>query len=131
VIFDFNETERRLIKILVKHLPNVRPGDAKTHLSYGQVHEMLGLTMHGKTVGVSLTVQGLGKIAEWARAISAPAITGVVVDRESSRPSAKFFELYGRSSEDYKSNGRKQLSMLIQRLSICQLVRLKSLGPVV
>jgi 5-methylcytosine-specific restriction protein A len=102
VIFDFNETERRLIKILVKHLPNVRPGDAKTHLSYGQVHEMLGLTMHGKTVGVSLTVQGLGKIAEWARAISAPAITGVVVDRESSRPSAKFFELYGRSSEDYK-----------------------------
>jgi hypothetical protein len=75
-----NDTEQRMLNAFIKFLPKVKPGDARTHLGYQQAHDMLGLSQHGTTPGISLSVQGLARIVEWAQSVNAPAITGIVVD---------------------------------------------------
>lgn len=90
-----------MLNAFIKFLPNVKPGDARTHLGYQQAHDMLGLSQHGTTAGISLSVQGLARIVEWAQSVNAPAITGIVIDRELGLPSAGFFEAYRRKRNDF------------------------------
>jgi 5-methylcytosine-specific restriction enzyme A len=97
--------EKRMLELLIKHLSKVRPGDAKTHLGYAQVHEMLGLRREATTWGRSLQIQGLENIARWAISSGAPAITGLVVNKDPNKPQLPadgFFNVHGRHKEDFK-----------------------------
>lgn len=53
------------------------------------------------TYGKSLQRQGLEELARWCQANSFPAITGIVVTAETLRPEKGFFDLYGRSIDDF------------------------------
>lgn len=95
--------ERRILDLLISHLPKVKPGDAKTYLGYAQVHRMLGLSQEAPTWGRSLQIQGLENIARWAMAMNAPAITGLVIDKDPERgwPAEGYFNVHGRANEDF------------------------------
>lgn len=95
--------ERRILDLLIAHLPKVKPGDAKTYLGYAQVHRMLGLSQEAPTWGRSLQIQGLESIARWAMAMNAPAITGLVIDKgpKGGWPAEGYFSVHGRSNEDF------------------------------
>jgi len=92
----------RILLHLVRHLPNVIPGDPGTYLGYRQVHQALGLELVARTWGQSLKEHGLAELAEWAKAHGTPAITGVLVNQDSFEPGEGFFKLYCNPVNKYQ-----------------------------
>ena len=93
---ELSATEQRMLDLLIRHLPKVRPGYAPSYLGYKDVHEALGLEMHGSTYGISLQVQGLESLARHLREIGAPALTGIVIDKTAGWPSHGYFNVHQR-----------------------------------
>lgn len=58
--------------------------------------------MHGETVGQSLKHQGLAELAEWTHDDGHPAITGLIVNHDTSMPGGGYFELFGRNETDFR-----------------------------
>ncbi len=90
-----------LLALLVARLPSARPAHPQTFIGYKQAHDLLGLPQLREKYGDSLKAQGLDSLAEWTHETGKPAITGLVVDRESLRPGSGYFLLFGRQPEDF------------------------------
>jgi len=91
----------RLLKLLVDHLPKVRPGVPQTYLGYKDAHDRLGLALKGNTYGESLQRQGLNNLAEWCSSEGLPAITGLIKNTENHQPGPGYFKLFGRNADDF------------------------------
>ena len=70
-------------------------------MSYKDAHDELNLQMLGPTYGESLEHQGLSSLADWTQAEGKPGITGIIIDRTTSRPGGGYFRLFGRTSDDF------------------------------
>jgi hypothetical protein len=81
-----NTNASRILDYLVTKLVDVVPGRPETYSTYKQVHDALFLRLERGTYGKSLDAQGLGSLAEWAKARSLPAVTGLVIDGTSYIP---------------------------------------------
>lgn len=92
---------RRLLAELVSRLGTIEPGTPQTYPRYSQIHDALGLEMHGEGFGISLKNQGLEEIALWIRGEQYPAITGIVVTDETSMPSPAYFRVYGQTPTSF------------------------------
>lgn len=90
-----------LLALLVTKLPSARPANPQTFIGYKQAHDLLGLPQLRETFGDSLKAQGLLSLAEWTHETGKPAITGLVVDRESLMPGPGYFQMFGRQPEDF------------------------------
>jgi hypothetical protein len=100
IVAGLDEQGRALLRTLVEHFPNVRPGDPRTYLGYKEAHDRLQLQQVGPW-GHSLQRQGLKSLAEWAQSTGKPGITGLVVDKTELAPGPGFFGLYGRKPDDF------------------------------
>jgi predicted HNH restriction endonuclease len=98
---DLDDDGRRLLDQLVKRLPNVRPKDPRTFFGYKTFHDSLGLSQQGLTYGTSLQNQGLSSLANWTYEHDLPAITGIIIDLDNLRPGQGYFDLFGKSNEDF------------------------------
>lgn len=103
---ELDDAGRRLLGLLAQRLKTVRPGRPDTYLGYRECHTALGLRQLRDKWGDSLTVQGMGNLAEWALAAAKPALTGIIVNKDPNsdnfnRPGNGYFELYGRSKDDF------------------------------
>lgn len=90
-----------LLALLVARLPSAKPDNPRTFIGYKQAHDLLGLPQMRETFGDSLKAQGLLSLAQWTHETGKPAITGLVVDRESLMPGQGYFQLFGRQHEDF------------------------------
>ena len=95
-----DESGRRLLRYLVGKLPMAVSNRPETFISYKDVHDELGLPMQGP-YGASLKGQGLVSLAEWTVKEGLPAITGLIIDRESREPGNGYFELLGEKKNRY------------------------------
>lgn len=93
----------RLLTFLVGCIKagNVVVGQPETYLPYSLVHDALNLEMHGNTVGQSLEYQGMRELAEWLHETGGPAITGLIIDKSNYMPGRGYFEVYGKSPENF------------------------------
>ena len=91
----------RLLNLLIATLPQVKPGDPRTFISYKQVHDRLSLQQHGPTYGESLKVQGLNSLAAWTASTGKPGITGLIIDKEKLTPGPGYYKLFKRPLDDY------------------------------
>ncbi len=78
------------------------PDDPRTFLGYKEVHDTLNLSMIGETWGQSFLHHGGLDLAQWAKDENLPAVTGLVIDRDSFVPGGDYFRLYGRRKDDIK-----------------------------
>jgi hypothetical protein len=92
---------RRLLQHLEERLSSVVPGRPETYAQYKDVHDVLQLSMQGKTFGESLQRQGLESLARWCIQHNLPAITGLVVSGASFEPGEGFFRVHDRNSDEY------------------------------
>lgn len=99
---ELSATELRILNLLIRQLPKVRPGYAPSYLGYKEAHEALGLEMHGTTYGISLQVQGLESLARYLRRLGAPALTGIVIDKKAGWPSHGYFNVHQRAVDDFQ-----------------------------
>ncbi len=90
-----------LLALLVARLPSAKPANPQTFIGYKQAHDLLGLPQLRERFGDSLKAQGLVSLAEWTHDTGKPAITGLVIDRESLMPGPGYFQLFGRQPEDF------------------------------
>lgn len=98
---DLDEEGRRLLQELVKRLPNIKPKDPRTFFGYKTFHDSLGLSQQGGTYGISLQNQGLNSLANWTHENDLPAITGIIIDKDKLLPGQGYFDLFGKSNEDF------------------------------
>lgn len=98
---DLDGDGHRLLQELVKRLPNVNPQDPRTFFGYKTFHDSLGLSQTGGTYGISLQNQGLNGLAAWTYRHNLPAITGIIIDLDNLKPGKGYFDLFGKSTEDF------------------------------
>ncbi|MGV2293212.1 HNH endonuclease signature motif containing protein [Trinickia sp. YCB016] len=96
-----DEQGHRLLWFLVAWLPNVKPDDPRTFVSYKEIHDALGLHQQGPTYGESLKQQGLNSLAEWSMTTGKPGITGLIIDKTTLMPGDGYFKLFGRKPDDF------------------------------
>jgi hypothetical protein len=101
-VADLDEQGRALLRVLVKHFPQIKPNDMRTYLGYKDVHDLLRLPQAGSKWGESLQRQGLNSLAEWSKATGKPGITGLIIDKTKLTPGPGFFELFGREPDDFE-----------------------------
>ena len=92
---------QRLLVLLVSLLPNARPGEPRSFITYKAVHTQLGLRLMGSTYGESLKAQGLASLADWTAETVKPAITGLIIDGNSLMPGPSYFDLFRRRKDDF------------------------------
>jgi hypothetical protein len=96
-----DEHGRQLLALLVAKLPNVKPNDPRTFVSYKDVHDQLRLPQVRETYGESLKAQGLESLALWTFAAGKPGITGLVIDRTTMMPGKGYFSVFGKRDDDF------------------------------
>jgi HNH endonuclease len=101
-----DEAGRRLLGVLVEHIArsDVMPGQPETFLSYKETHSRLGLTCDADghhRYGQCLKRHGLDSLANWTKETGLPAITGLIVEKETLEPSTGYFNLYGQTDDPY------------------------------
>jgi len=100
---ELDQEGKALLRLLVHHLPTVKPGSLETYLSYKDVHDRLKLKLLDNTYSKSLQNQGLDSLAKWVYDTNKPGITGLIIDRspESMMPGKGYFKQFGRPPEDF------------------------------
>jgi len=105
---ELSSNASRLLEILVEEIQSgrIRPDRPETFPSYGEVLEKMNLPESspvGGTLGQTLQLNGLDELGPWTKRHPAklPAITGIIVDKQTSTPGPGFFKLYGKSDGDY------------------------------
>jgi hypothetical protein len=99
---DLDPQGQRLLAWLVGRLEDATAGDPSTYPSYKDAHEALGLPMLGDTYGRSLQQQGLTSLNVWTARQRKPAITGIIINRETYMPGGEYFDSYGKTKNDFK-----------------------------
>lgn len=95
------DNAQKLLNYLVEKAKNgnIIAGDPRTYLGYKEVLQGLGLRHIADTYGRSLEIQGLRELAEWIEQKKLPAITGLIIDKESSMPSKGYFDVYKKNRD--------------------------------
>lgn len=100
---------RRLLEILIEALQSGRIDidHPEKFPSYGEVLEKMNLPNSapvGGTHGQTLQFNGLDELGPWTKRHEAklPAITGIIVERQTATPGPGFFKLYGKRTDDYQ-----------------------------
>ena len=99
---------RRLFEILIEEVYSgrIRVDRPEIFPSYGDVLEKMNLPESapvGGTSGQTLQLNGLDELGHWTKnhPTKLPAITGIIVERQTSTPGSGFFKLYGKKIDDY------------------------------
>jgi hypothetical protein len=87
---------KALLSVLVKVLRTADPQDPRSFIIYSEALLRLNVPYIGGHAGRILQERGLDALAEWARANSAPAITGLVVRDSERDPGSGYFRFYGK-----------------------------------
>lgn len=100
-MFELDEHGQHLLALLVERLPKAIPDNPATFITYKEAHDRLGLSQQGQTYGLSLKHQGLVALADWTAAKGLPAITGLIVNGADRMPGQGYFNLFGKSEDDF------------------------------
>jgi hypothetical protein len=87
---------KRLLKILIRCLNDARPGHPETYPTYSEIASRLGLVNIRGPIGAYLQGRGLTELAEWTHFWMHPAITGLIVNKDSREPGDGFFRLFDK-----------------------------------
>ena len=100
---ELNEQGLNLLRLLEQRLDSVDPSlrSISGLIPYGEALAVLGLPNTERTAGASLLRYGLQNLAEWTKVSRLPAITGIIIDRTTSRPGGDYFRLFDRRPDDY------------------------------
>lgn len=98
---ELDEKGQQLLGFLVEHVKSVEPGKPGTYVGYKAVHTALNLDLRGHTWGRSLKSQGLNSLANWTEAEGKPGITGIIIDTGKGTPGPGYFNLFGKSEDDF------------------------------
>lgn len=93
---------KNLLLLLVEKLKKIEAGDPYTYFSYKEIHDELNMRLTGKTYGQSLRNQGLGELADWLYENKLPAITGIIISKESYMPGRGYYEAFQRENNDFR-----------------------------
>jgi len=85
---------------LTESLDEVIVGQPETYPTAQQLHEEMRLNMEAMNPMLSLYQQGLANLSIWLKENQLPALTGIVINRSTRRPSDLFFNLFGKSRKD-------------------------------
>jgi hypothetical protein len=93
-----------ILQFLVERIKtgSIKPGYPGTYIGYKEIHDFLHLPMIGDTYGISLSFQGLADLAEWARDNNLPAVTGLVIDKQSHMPGEGYWTVNNKTDYDFK-----------------------------
>jgi len=91
---------RFLVKFTKSH--SIKADDPRTFAGYKEIHDYLHLPMMGSTYGESLSKQGLADLAEWARDNNLPAVTGLVIDKQTWMPGEGYWTVNNKTDYDFK-----------------------------
>jgi hypothetical protein len=91
---------KALLTILVETLQTANPEDPHTFITYSDALRRLKIPYLGGHAGRILQEGGLDHLAEWVKANSLPAITGLVVRDTERDPGTGFFRFYGKRELD-------------------------------
>ena len=91
---ELDDVGRQLLAVLVEHLarPEVVPGCPATYLNCKETHRLLGLACDAEghhRYGQCLKRHGLDSLADGTKEAGLPAITGLIVEKETLEPSRK------------------------------------------
>jgi len=95
---------RKLLHALTNFLGNgtVDVGDPKTFPSYKNTLIAMGVTpWEGARLGPQFNREGGDSLNNWLRDNNLPALTGLVVNRDSSLPGGDYFRSNGRQPDDF------------------------------
>ncbi|MDT3379632.1 HNH endonuclease [Labrys neptuniae] len=98
---ELDQPGKQLLALLVERLPKAIPEKPETFITYKDAHDRLGLSLQGQTYGLSLKHQGLVSLADWTAAKGLPAITGLIVSGDDRMPGQGYFNLFGRTEDDF------------------------------
>jgi EVE domain/HNH endonuclease len=93
---------KNLLLLLVEKLELIEAGDPYTYFAYKEIHDELNMRLTGKTYGQSLRNQGLGELADWLYENNLPAITGIIISKESYMPGRGYYEAFEREDNDFR-----------------------------
>jgi hypothetical protein len=96
-----DDSGRRLLTMLVAHLPTANVNRPDKMMGYKDAHLHLGLQNIRGDWAESLKAQGLDNLAHWTKDDAKPGITAIIVNQESFSPGAGFFKLFGRKDNDF------------------------------
>lgn len=98
MLLDLKRTPHSILSYIVNRLPMVQPGDPSTYITYSAIHSALKLpgTPH------DLDHQGLADLANAVLKADLPAITGLIVRKDTRMPGEGYFKLYRRDSSDFE-----------------------------
>jgi len=88
-----------LLALLTRKLRDVAPGDPRTYVSYKDVYRQLGFQKQ-VPYGRFLKNHGLSSLANWTKAEGTPGITGIIIERKTSKPGKGYFHLFGKEPTD-------------------------------
>jgi hypothetical protein len=97
---ELDDLGRQLLQWLIAKLQTFDVNNQRTFVSYRDALDDLGLETFAKTDGLSLRKQGLDTLANWVAATNKPAITGLIVERDTLLPGDGYFKAYGRPAPD-------------------------------
>jgi hypothetical protein len=85
---------------LTESLDEVIVGQPETYPTAQQLHKEMRLSMEAMNPMLSLYEQGLANLSIWLKENQLPALSGLVINRSTRRPSDIFFNLFGKSRRD-------------------------------
>jgi HNH endonuclease/EVE domain len=97
-----SQSAKKLLLLLIEKLKYIEAGDPYTYFSYREIHDELNMRLTGKTYGQSLRNQGLGELADWLYENNLPAITGIIISKESYMPGRGYYEAFQREDNDFR-----------------------------
>ena len=92
--------EKTFLHHLTSLLDEVIVGRPETYPTAQQVHHELGLYLSAINPMLSLYEQGLSSLSVWLRDQQLPALSGLVVNKTTRRPSDIFFQLFQKNRAD-------------------------------
>lgn len=97
IMAKLSEPGLRILQHLVRLLPGIQPGKPESYPTYSDVHGALGLPGNAQ----NLEHQGLAQLAIFIRDGKLPAITGLIVAKETRRPGGGYFTVYKKDKDDF------------------------------
>lgn len=95
-----DQDAKTMLLNLTESLDEVIVGQPETYPTAQRLHEEMHLSMEAMNPMLSLYEQGLANLSIWLKENQLPALSGLVINRSTHRPSDLFFNLFGKSHRD-------------------------------
>jgi len=100
-VTELDHQGKRLLRLLVDHLPKANPDDPRTYLTYQSIHEIMKIELEGRTYGESLQHHGMNNLGDWTKSTQKPAITGLIINKSTNMPGEGYFKLFDKKKDDF------------------------------